>query len=82
MADTMMQQMEHQPGGRVGRRGQRSETDWLSTITTGIKQQLLRICVQSRARLSIDRVEGLGGGAGLAARRRDQVRFTEYRMER
>ena len=29
----------------------------------------------------LDRLEGLGEGAGLAARRRAQVRFTERRME-
>ena len=82
MADTMMQQMEHQPGGRVGRRGQRSETYRLATITSNIRQQLSRICVKSQARLLIDRLEGLGGGAGLVVRRRAQVRFAEYRMER
>ena len=82
MADSRMQQQEHQPGGRVGRRNRHSETQRLATITSQIRQQLSRVCVQSQARLLLDRLEGLGGGAGMAARRRAGVRFTERRMER
>ena len=38
MAQTRLQQMEHQPGGRVGRRGQGSETQRLATITSNVRQ--------------------------------------------
>ena len=81
MAQSKLSQLEHQPGGRVGGR-KHSEKQRLATITSQIRQQLSRVSVQSQARLLLDRLEGLGGGAGLAARRRAQVRFTEWRMER
>ena len=58
---------------RLGRRGQSSETDWLATIASTMGKQLSRIFVQSQASLLLDKLEGLGGGAGLAARRKAQA---------
>ena len=81
MAQSKLSQLEHQPGGRVGSK-KYSEKQRLATITTQIRQQLSRVSVQNQARLLLDRLEGLGGGAGMAARRRAQVRFTARRMER
>ena len=72
------QVLENQSGGRV----RRSDRQQLATIKSFTRQQLSRVCVQSQARLLLDRLEGLGGGAGEAARRRSGARQTERIWER
>ena len=40
------------------------------------------VAVRGQARLLLDRLEGLGGGAGQAAKRRAGVRHTAWRWEK
>ena len=74
ISQSRLRQMEHQPGGRRGRAAQSSETQQLANITAQTRQQLSLVAVRGQARLLLDRLEGLGGGAGQAARRRAGVR--------
>ena len=41
-----------------------------------------RVCVQSQARLILDRLEGLGGVSGEAARRRNNTVWLERKREK
>ena len=71
--------MEKQAGGRT----RKSDRQQLATIKSNTRQQLSRVCVQSQARLLLDRLEGLGGGgAGEAARRRARAGQVERGWER
>ena len=42
---------------------------------------MLKICVQAQSRLVLDRLEGLGGGTGEAARRRGRTAWLERKWE-
>ena len=46
------------------------------------RQQLSRVCVQAQSRLLLDRLEGLGGGAGEAAKRRSWAGYIDREVER
>ena len=81
-AEARLRQSEHQPGGRRGRGAQTSEKQQLATIVSQTRQQLSLISVRGQARLLLERLEGLGGGAGEAAKRRAGVRHTAWRWER
>ena len=48
-------------------------TSQLATYVSQNRQQLSKLCVQSQARLVLDRLEGLGGGTEEAARRRGRT---------
>ena len=82
ISQSRLRQMEHQPGGRRGRAAQSSETQQLANITAQTRQQLSLVAVRGQARLLLDRLEGLGGGAGQAARRRAGVRHMAWRWEK
>ena len=78
MVDRKKQELEAQ----TGIENRRSVTAQLASYTSQNRQQLSRVCVQSQSRLLLDRLEGLGGGTGEAARRRKQTAFLEARWER
>ena len=82
MAQSRLRQLTHQPGGRRGRTAQQPEAQQLATIVSQTRQQLSLVSVRGQARLLLDRLEGLGGGAGLAAKRRAGVRYTAWRWEK
>ena len=77
MADRKQQEIEAQTGGEY----RKSVTSQLATYVSQNRQQLSRICVQSQARLVLDRLEGLGGGTGEAARRRGRTARLERKWE-
>ena len=71
--------LENQAGSMT----RKSDRQQLATIKSNTRQQLSRVCVQSQARLLLDRLEGLGGGgAGEAARRRARAGQVERGWER
>ena len=78
VAQSRYQVLENQSGGRV----RKSDRQQLATIKSFTRQQLSRVCVQSQAKIILDRLEGLGGGAGEAAKRRAGARQTERIWER
>ena len=57
-------------------------TAQLATYVSHNRQQLSKICVQSQARLVLDRLEGLGGGTGEAARRRGRTAWLERKWDK
>ena len=82
ISESRLRQLSHQPGGRRGRAAQRPESQQLATIVSQTRQQLSLVAVRGQARLLLDRLEGLGGGAGQAAKRRAGVRHTAWRWEK
>ena len=78
IADRKKQELEAQTGG--GNR--RSVTAQLASYVSQNRQQLSRICVQSQSRLLLDRLEGLGGGTGEAARRRQNTAWLQAKWEK
>ena len=46
------------------------------------RQQLSRVCAKAQSRLLLDRLEGLGGGAGEAALRRSRALYIDRELER
>ena len=54
----------------------------LATIVSQKRQQLSLVSVRGQSRLLLDRLEGLGGGAGQAAKRRSGVRHMAWRGRR
>ena len=53
---------------QTGIENRKSVTAQLASFTSQNWQQLSRICVQAQSRLLLDRLEGLGGGTGEAAK--------------
>ena len=78
MADRKQEELQAQTGGEF----RKSVTAQLASYVSQNRQQLSRICVQSQARLVLDRLEGLGGGTGEAARRRGRTVWLERRWEK
>ena len=78
MADKKQEELQAQTGGEI----RKSVTLQLANYVSQNRQQLSRICVQSLARLVLDRLEGLGGGTGEAARRRGSTAWLERRWEK
>ena len=78
MVDRKKQELETQ----IGIENRRSVTAQLASNTSQNQQQLSTVCVQAQSRLLLDRLEGLGGVTGEAARRRKQTAFLEARWER
>ena len=66
----------------TGVEDKRTMTAKLATYISQNRQQLSRVCVQSQARLILDRLEGLGGATGEAASRRKQTVWLERKWER
>ena len=65
IADKKKEELEAQTGVE----DRRTMTAQLATYISQNRQQLSRVCVQSQARLNLDRLEGLEGVSGEAARR-------------
>ena len=65
----------------TGVEGRKSVTAQLASYVSYSRQQLSRICVQAQSRLVLDRLEGLGGGTGEAARRRGRTSWLERKWE-
>ena len=76
-ADRKQQDIEAHTEGE----NRKSVTSQLATYLSQNRQQLSRICEQSQARLLLDRLEGLGGGTGEAARRRGRTAWLERKWE-
>ena len=74
MSNRKKQELEAQTGVE----NRRSVTAQLASYTSQNRQQLSLICVQAQARLLLDRLAGLGGGAGEASRRRKQTVWLEH----
>ena len=77
MADKKQEELEAQTGGEF----RKSVTSQLAIYVSQNRQQLSKICVQAQARLVLDRLEGLGGGTGEAARRRGRTAWLERKWE-
>ena len=56
-------------------------TSQLAIYVSQNRQLLSKICVQAQARLVLDRLEGLGGGIGEAARRRGRTAWLDRKWE-
>ena len=69
IADKKKEELEAQTGVE----DRRTMTAKLVTYISQNRQQLSRVCVQSKARLILDRLEGLGGVSLEAARRNNTV---------
>ena len=78
IADKKKEELEAQTGVE----DRRSMTAKLATYISQNRQQLSRVCVQSQARLILDRLEGLGGVSGEAARRRNNTVWLERKWEK
>ena len=80
IADRKKQELEAQTGGD----NRRSVTAQLASYVSQNPQQLSRIRVhcQSQSRLLLDRLEGLGGGTGEAARRRQNTAGLQAKWEK
>ena len=78
MADKKQEELEAQTGGEF----RKSVTSQLAIYVSQNRQQLSKICVQSQARLVLDRLEGLGGGTGEAARRRGRTAWLERKWDK
>ena len=78
MADKKKQELEAQTGVE----NRKSVTAQLASYVSQNRQQLSRICVQSQSRLLLDRLEGLGGGTGEAAKRRKGTAWLEAQWEK
>ena len=75
MSDRKKQELEAQTGAE----NRKSVTAQLASFTSQNRQQLSHVCVQAQARLVLDRLAGLGGGAGEAARRRKHTSWLEHK---
>ena len=78
IADKKKQELEAQTGGD----NRKSVTAQLASYVSQNRQQLSRISVQSQSRLLLDRLEGLGGGTGEAARRRQNTEWLQAKWEK
>ena len=78
ISDKKKEELEAQTG--VDKR--RKITAQLATFISQNRQQLSRVCMQSHARLILDRLEGLGGVTGEAARRRKKTVWLERKWEK
>ena len=78
MGDKKKEELEAQTGGE----GRKSVSAQLARYVSNSRQQLSRICVQSQSRLVLDRLKGLGGGTGEAARRRGRTCWLERKWEK
>jgi hypothetical protein len=78
ISDKKKEELEAQTG--VDNR--RTMTAQLATFISQNRQQLSRVCVQSQARLILDRLEGLEGVTGEAARRRKNTAWLERKWEK
>ena len=78
IADKKKEELEAQTGVE----DRRTMTAQLATYISQNRQQLSRVCVQSQARLILDRLEGLGGVSGEAARRRNNTVWLERKWEK
>ena len=80
MADKKREELEAQTG-RAGGGSRKSVSAQLASYVSNNRQQLSRSSVQSQSRLVLDRLEGLGGGATEAARRRGHTAWLEKKWE-
>ena len=78
MADRKEEELQAQTGGE----NRKSVTAQLAMYVSQNRQQLSKVCVQSQARLVLDRLEGLGGGTGEAARRRGRTAWLERKWDK
>ena len=78
IADKKQEELEAQTG--IDNR--RTMTVQLATFISQNRQQLSRVCVQAQSRLLLDRLEGLGGATGEAARRRKRTVWLERKWEK
>ena len=78
LMDVMSNQKKQELEAQTGIENRRSVTAQLASYTSQNRQQLSRICVQAQARLVLDRLAGLGGGAGEAAGRRRRTAWLEH----
>ena len=68
--------------GVIGQRPGRTDEAQLATFVSQQRQQLSRMCVVAQARHLLDRLEGLGAGAGEAAKRRSRAAWLEFQWEK
>ena len=78
MAERKREDLEAQ----IGFENRKSVSAQLASYISHNRQQLSLICVQSQSRLVLDRLEGLGGGTGEAARRRGRTAWRERKWEK
>ena len=79
--EVMGDKKKEQLKAETGEKGRKSVTAQLAGYVSHLRQQLSRICVQAQSRLVLDRLEGLGGGTGEAARRRGRTSWLERKWE-
>ena len=68
--------------GVIGQRQGRTDKAQLATFVSQQRQQLSRMCVVAQSRHVLDRLEGLGAGAGEAAKRRGRAAGMEHMWEK
>ena len=66
----------------TGVEGRKSVTAQFASYISHSRPQLLQICVQAKSRLVLDRLEGLRGGTGEAARRRGRTSWLERKWDK
>ena len=82
LMEVMGEKKKEELEAETGVEGRQSVSAQLASYISHSRQQLSRICVQAQSRLVLDRLEGLGGGTGEAARRRGRTSWLERKWEK